>query len=206
MPGTWSLSLITLIAALTCILPDFDLETPPQEERSHGGLVTLWAGDETRTSFSFDTATYGSKINDGELLLDNTDLVYNLLARNQLTVGHTRDSTSSIVDLGEAYVNPLRNPRALSPRPPLSIFHTLAISNRDVIYRGPPGKEHRSAIGRQILRSTPQLGIKHFTPEPGHTYLLRFKPGVGSTSNRVVAIHIIDVQPEHTLTFQWKRL
>ncbi|MAG58654.1 MAG: hypothetical protein CMJ83_20385 [Planctomycetes bacterium] len=177
MSGQWCLTLVTLAASLGFLIgrPAGDDEVSPptlQEAPLKSGYVTLWAGDETRSSFDFHQGNFGT----------------------------------SIVDMGEAYVNPLRDPRARAPKVAVSIIHTLAVSNRDVVFRGPPGKEHRSTQGRQILRSTPQVGMKHFNPEPGHTYLLRFKPGIGSRTDQLFAVHIIDVQPQHTLTFQWRRL
>lgn len=197
-----SAALTIACASFAFLLP---AESPPgaAQEQQTGGLITLYAGDETRCCFSFNDGNYGARIHDGELILDNTQIVWNLLQEGQISIGYVSHTGTNLVDLGEAYVGPLRDPRAQSPKPNLSVFHTLRVENRAVVWSGPPGKVYHSADGRRLIQGIPTTGIKHFTPIAGHTYLLRVR-GIGRGGrDRMYKFHVIDIQPGHTLTLQW---
>ncbi len=174
-------------------------EQPPPTQ----GLITLYAGDETRACFDLDSGTYGTRIHDGELILDDTELVWNLFEAGQISVGYVGDTAATYFDLGDAYVGSLANPRAQSPKPNLSVFHTLRTEKGDIVWSGPPGKVYRARDARGVLRGTPSVGVKHFTPVVGHTYVLRVRGFGRRRGDRAYKLHVIDVQPGHTLTLQW---
>jgi len=207
MKVCWLITLAALCAPLTT-LPTRSGPSPEpvQEQATKGGLITLWAGDETRTCLDLDTGAYGTRVHDGELILDDTELVWNLFQSGQISVGYVGDTATSYVDLGDLYVSSLRDPRAQSPKPDLSIFHTLHVEKGAVVWNGPPGKVYRSRDAGGILRSTPGAGVKHFTPLVGHTYVLRIRGFGRRRGDRAYKLHVVDIRPGHTLTLQWSVL
>ena len=166
------------------------------------GIITLYAGSDTRSSVDLASGTYGATVSDGEMILDNTHLVWNLLSDGALSVGYVRDTGISLTDLGEVYARPLRDPRARAPKFGASIFHTLRDQGGDIVYTEPPGKLRRSPKGRQVITGTPKSGTTHFEPKVGHIYLLRVRGFDRPRTDQTFKFRVIDLQPKHSLTLE----
>lgn len=202
-----TLLFLSLGAGLLALAGDGPLPPSVPQKESSFGFVTLWTGDATAACFDFQSGGSGARIINGELNLDGVQMTWGLLSPDQLSFGFFRDSLVHVIDLGETYVPPLRDPRALSPKAGLSIFHTLRIENRDVIYDVPPGKKVRYPQAREILRAIPKAGIVHVTPELGHTYLFRQNSSRALKEGVVyVAFLVVDIRPGRSVTFRWKHL
>jgi hypothetical protein len=202
-----TLLFLSLGAGLLALAGHRPLPPSVHQKGPSSDFVTLWTGDATAACFDFQSGGSGVRIIDGELNLDGVQMTWGLLSPDQFSFGFLRDSLVHVIDLGETFVPSLRDPRALSPKAALSIFHTLRIENRDVIYDVPPGKKVRYPAAREILRAIPRAGIVHVTPQPGHTYLFR-QSSSRALDNRVVyaAFLVVDVQPGRSVTFRWKHL
>ncbi len=179
----------------------------PVSPRADNQLVTLWANDETLATFDFTTGTHGSVVKDGELILDGTQIAFNVFEKNQLSYGYVRGIVSEIIDLGDVVIDPVDRPDDRSPKPVLNLFHSLDLRDGHFIYRAPIDREIRHTEAQKIFKPLPRDFLVSFEPEVGHTYVMRFKPrGEKEEQSTVLKLLIIDFQPGHLLTFRWQKL
>ncbi len=192
-----------LVASLVPVLSF----VPVQEEGPTSSLVTLYASDDLLSSFSFSTGTHAARIEDGELILDDTQITFDILDRDCVTYGYVENQLIEIVDLGDPVVEGAEMPSDRSPKPPLSIFHTLFLKDGQVSYRGPIRRTYRFREGQAIFNSLPPERVRCFVPQVGHVYLLRYKiQGVPDDRRMLVKFRVIDYRPGETLTLRWAPL
>ncbi len=196
-----------LVALLCVAVAGFQPDGSQDSQRqAPDPVVTLYARDDLRSSFDFRNGREGGRIVDGEILLDDAQIVFDVFQEGMLSFGFTRDERVRIIDLGPAYVPGLERATDHAPKFSVSIFHTLFLSGSQFSYLGATGRILRSKEAGPILDPLPGEGLYHVAPEVGHTYLLRAKHTGVSRSELLVKFQIIDVRPRRSLTMRWARL
>jgi len=173
-----------------------------------GGIVTLLARDDLQSSFNFRQGTFGARINNGELLLDNAQLIFHTFRESMLSYGFVRNEFVSVLDLGNLVVPGIELSTDNAPKPPLSIFYTLFFDGVAFKYQGPSNQTYRLSEAQALVAAIPSPGISHFEPQMGHTYLLKVQRriGYGPASPQFFKFLVIDFEPNHHVAFRWERL
>ena len=177
----------------------------PADTRLAGGMATLLAHDDLRSSFSFRNGAFGAQIQDGELRLDDAQLVFHTFGENLLSFGFVRNELVSVLDLGDLVAPGIERAADLAPKPPVSIFHTLFLDGVVFKYQGPLNQAHRLPEAQAIVSAIPPPGIFHIEPQIGHTYLLKAqrRAGHGDTRPQFFKFLVVDFEPGHRLTLRW---
>jgi hypothetical protein len=177
---------------------------PPQEVG--GGLLTLYAGDDLRSSFSLRQGGNAARIVDGEIDLDGVHIVFDVFESDMLTFGFLKNERVNVLDLGPVYVNEVSHATDRSPKFPISVFHTLYVDGGRFAYRGPGDSLERHEPADWIFDTMPGRGYYHLEPVEGHTYVIRTKRmGVGERE-MLGKLQIVDFRPGHSLTIRWSRI
>lgn len=169
------------------------------------GIVTLYANDDLLSSFDFRSGSAGGRVFDGEVRLDDAQIAFDLFAPGQISLGFTRDERADVLDLGPIVIPPESRARDRAEEFALSIFHTLFLTDDGFAYVGPGGDVDPYERADRILTAVPSLGLRHFEPKVGHTYLLRVRRN-GTSTDELFKFQIIGLLPEHSLTLRWARL
>ena len=198
--------LLAALAAVTFfVLPgdaqDVGLETIPTS-----GVVTLYAEDDLLSSFSFSGGCAGGRIVDGELVLDDAQMAFDVFAENMITFGFVRDARTRILDLGDVSVPPRERAVDRAPKLPTSLFQTLFLSGAHFSYLDPTGREHRFKDASEIMNALPTEGIYHLEPIVGHTYLVRTNRKGEGTPDELAKFQVIDFRPGRSLTIRWANI
>jgi hypothetical protein len=197
MGRTWVMAVLAMLL-LTASKP---------EDVTPGGLVTLWAHDDLRAAFSFERGEFITEIRDGELILDEAQIVFDLLEFDHLSYGFYYNEEVQIVDLGDFRVPPYERPQDLSPKPDLSVFHTLFLDGNRFHYRGPIRKSYRLKEADAVLGSFPSPHTTHFIPEVGSVYVMAFKPrGSSAGEANAFKFQVVDYRPGRSLTLRWSKV
>ncbi|MEW6745693.1 MAG: hypothetical protein AB1486_23330 [Planctomycetota bacterium] len=197
---------LLLLTSLAVLPASF---TPGQEPVPQGDsfLVQLSAVDELAAALSFDTGGHGATVQDGQLILDNAHMVYNLFAEHKLTLGFVRKQLVRVVELDDLKVEGFARPEDFAPRLPLSFFHTLTIEGKQVVYRGPMNRTYRLKEAEKIFQTLPPEGLVHIDPQIGRTYLVRFAPRDAQNSqDAFVKFRVVDIEPGRFITLRFARI
>jgi hypothetical protein len=173
-----------------------------------GGIVSLLAHDDLQSSFSFRQGTFGARIKNGELLLDDAQLVFHTFSEGMLSYGFVRNELVSVLDLGDLVVQAIERSTDDAPKPPLSIFYTLFFDGSGFKYQGPINQIYRLPEAQALVAAVPPPGISHFEPQVGHTYLLKvqWRVGYGDSRPKFFKFLVVDFEPNHHVTFRWERM
>jgi hypothetical protein len=195
---------LRFVLLLVFVLSSRTLATTPLA----GGIVTLLAHDSLHASFSFRNATFGARIGDSELLLDDAQLVFHLFVEDRLSYGFVRSEFVSVLDLGNLVVNGIEYSTDLAPKPPLSIFYTLFFDGGAFKYKGPRNRIYRLPAAQALVSEVPPPGVFHFEPQVGHTYLLKAqrRAGYGDPTPQFFKFLVIGFEPGNQVTFRWGHL
>lgn len=173
---------------------------------SESGIVTLWATDEPRSAFSFDTGKYAVDIVDGQAVLDGAQIAFHLFEPNKLTTGFVLGQAARVVDLGDVKVDGVFRASDQAFHPPLNIFHTLFLDGRGIYYRGPLSRTYRLKKAEDVFFSLAAIASS-FSPEIGHCYLLRYAPkGAPESTAKLVKLRVVDYEPGRQVTIRWARM
>ena len=177
--------------------------TPPADA-TDSGVVTLIAQDDLRSSYSFRSGSHSAFLDDSELHLEGTQVVFHRLGSNKLSFGYAKREHAQAVDLGATYVSPIVRVGDEAVKPPASIYHTLFRDGGNVAYREPLGRKVTYKDLHGFLNGSVPAGAGAIDPIPGHVYLLRFKDRVGENRfDRVVKLQVLEFIPDQRLTFRW---
>ena len=173
------------------------------EPEVEGGLVTLYAFDDIQCAFDFRTASPGARVDEGQVVIDEAQIIFNVFREDAITCGFTRDERVNVVDLGDLFVPVQTRAQDRSPRFSFSVFHTLFRDGAHFAFVGPGNRVTRLPQANRILDPLPPEGFFHLKPRIGHTYLLRSKlAGVGG-SEEFAKFEVVDFLPGHSLTLRW---
>lgn len=200
--STMKISIVSLFLPLV-LLAAVRGDSPLPE----AGVVTLWANDEPRSAFNFDTGSYAADIVDGQLVLDSAQIVFHQIEANLFTIGFSNAFATRLLDLGDLKVDGFSRVSDQAPRPSISIFHTLYLQGRSVWYRGPIARNYSLKAADPVF-FTLQTGIpQSFVPELGHVYLLRYaSKREAGVEEKLVKFRVIDYEPGRYVTIRWARM
>ncbi len=170
------------------------------------GIVTLYAEDDLQSSFSFRGGCAGGRVVDGELVLDDAQIAFDVLAENMITFGFVRDARTMILDLGDVSVPARERAVDRAPKLPTSLFQTLFLNGVHFSYRDPTGRPHRFKEANDIMNALPPEGLYHLEPIVGHTYLVRTNRKGTDTPNEFAKFRVIDFRPGRSLTIRWANI
>lgn len=212
-----TLSVLTLVAASVAATAAFHSPSESPEtltkdpasvqETTGSQLITLWAKDSIACSFDVTSGRSGSTILDGQLDLSNATVAYDVVQANSLSLGLARDSTLSMVNLGEVLVHPKRDPRARGFRMPASAFHTLRVERNRIVYDAPGARGVELSNATAVLRGIPGRGAVHVAPKVGDIILMRyFKGGRHSKTPQLAKFLIVDHEAGKRVVLRWATL
>lgn len=178
------------------------------DEDPFGELVTLWAHDPASASFDFARGGYGGRLDQGQMLYDESHLVFDVYEPDHLSVAFTRDGVASVVDLGRTVVDPIRNPRHLAPKAPLPIYFNLIYESKRnrFVLQGTTRGTTRFRAAEPVLGPLQRTPVQHWAPGIGHTYLMRFKSDIRNSEDVLVKLLVVDFKEDRYVTFRWKRV
>jgi hypothetical protein len=198
------LARIILASCLLLTLDSGSRGRPGDDPGSGTSVVTLFANDEVRSAFSFALGDYGVEIADGEAVLDRAQIAFGIFEKDKLSVGFVRDEGARVVDLGDLTVPGYAVPADRAYHPPISVLYTLFVQSNTLCYRGPLGKTYRLSSADSVFFTLPPDGVRSFEPKVGHTYVMRYAPQGGqSTQQRFAKFRVIDFEPGRWITLRW---
>lgn len=163
-------------------------------------LVTLWALDERAASLDPVSGTNGADFANGQIGLTRAALAYHAFAPEMLSFGFRDGERAALLDLGDFRVPPLVVQRDLTPRTPVTAFHSLTLERGKLQYIAPINRPLLMLEGQSVLGPLPPEGIQHVEPRAGHIYLLRSQSPAGEL---FVKILVLDVQPGRSITLRY---
>ncbi len=193
------------------VTPDPPVEQAPMgmvsPDDQPDALVTLWAKDDRRNTFSLSTGGYASDVVEGELKLDDAHLAYGVFEAGRVTLGFGRDSRVAVIDLGERAIEGQPDPGDRSPAVPLNAFNTMRLHRGRLITEGPRKRRTFIPEADALVSELPNEGIRSFAPEVGHIYLIRVLPrGFKEREDLLAILEPVDVEFDRRMTFRWARL
>ena len=183
-------------------LPLATRQDDPERARNEGLVFTLYARDGLQSSFDFRRGRAGGHVVDGEIRLDDAQVVFDAFAPDQLSVGFLRDERVELLDLGELDVPPQARASDRAEKFALSVFHTLFLDGERLAYVGPGGDAH-PLDGTSRLFATPPEGLRHVQPVVGHVYVIRALRRTVGSADDVFKFLVLDHVPQQSLTMRW---
>lgn len=198
-------ALVALVVALALGLRGAANATQEPEPTATGGIITLYAHDDLASSLDFRTGTYGGRIVEGEIALDQAQLVYDKFSPEHLSFGFAADEAVTIVDLGPVEVPFTALAQDAALKFTVSAFHTLGFSGRRLTFQPAGGSTVRLGAGGDAF-TTPQRGLRHFKPTLEHVYVLRYQRTRGDRRDMLAKFQVIDVRPGEAITLRWANI
>ena len=194
--------------ALSLWASAFSLHAPlaTPQTTGDGGLVTLFAADDLACSINLRTGEYGGRIVDGEVALDRAQLLYDVFAAEMLSFGFAHDEVVNVIDLGPLMVPDQTLANDVSLKFPISVFHTLTVEGKRLVYQDAGGAFVRLREGGDIFKVAPR-GLRHLEPTVGNTYVVRFERLRGEDrGDRMAKFQVVEHRPGESLTLRWQSL
>jgi hypothetical protein len=174
--------------------------SPPPLADVDDHIITLRARDALTCAMNLDTLQHTGEVVAGQLILDDAGLAYGISVPGQLSFSFRRDEAARLIDLGEHLVDGVTTSSDIAPRPPLSVFYSLRLQDKKVIYDRPVNRTARMPEAQAIYGPYPTEGAQHFTPEPGHTYLLRTRdPKLKGSKVRMVKLLVLEADEQRVV-------
>lgn len=194
--------------SLTAALASLALLRPAPEPPAVpvGGVVTLYARDDLACAFDLRNGKEGGALFEGEIDLQNAQLIYGAFERDLLSYGFNDRERVAVLDLGEVYVPPQARATDRSLEYPVALFHTLFVDGPRFFYLGPGRSQHRFEDADRILGSFPPEGLAHLAPQVGHTYVLRTKRDGAGGTDQLFKFHVVAHHPGESVTLRWARV
>ena len=166
-------------------------------------VTTLYAHDDYLSTFSFRYGGTGARMDDGELILDNAQIAFDVFAEDMITFGFVDNEPTRIIDLGDVTIPGIDRAADRAPKLPVSLLQTLHLDAGRFNYRGPNSKLYRLKEANEIMEGLPGQGFYHIEPKVGHTYLLRSDPRGSGSAEFYAKFQVIGFRPGESLTIRW---
>src|SRR5262245_35382852 len=170
---------------------------------SSGGIATLYAQDDLQSSFDFRAGGPGGRVEDGEIHLEGAQILFDVLEAGRISFGFSHDERVDIQDLGDVTIRPQERSRDRAIEFPISIVHTLTLSDEGFAIVRPDGDLDPYDPADRIFGTMPLAGVRHVEPCLGHVYLVRVRRDKAGSHDEFFKFQIIGLIPGHSLTMRW---
>jgi hypothetical protein len=196
------LSLLVLSSLVAPLAVESALDEMPGRD---AGLVTLYAQDDLQSSFDFRSGGAGARVEDGEVRLESAQILFDVLEPGRISYGFSYDERVDILDLGDVTVRPEERSRDRALEFPISIFHTLALTDEGFVIVRPGGDLDPYDHADSIRGAMPLPALRHIEACLGHVYLLRIRRNK-SSDDEFFKFQVVGLLPGHSLTLRWAAL